>query len=103
MFACQLAMRLGMTVGQVFELPNTEWNLFWAFNRLSPIGDERRDLNAASVCAAVTNVHMGKGKRVTPGDFMPQFSKRRAEDRFNKKAFFRALDRCVEKDKARGT
>jgi hypothetical protein len=47
----------------------TEWI---AFNQLSPVGDDRGDLQAAIVSQVVANVNRAKGRKpYTSKDFMP--------------------------------
>ena len=50
--------------------------LYWlALNPSDPIGEERRDLRAGTVAAAVWNVQLPPEKRLKATDFMP-FRKR---------------------------
>jgi len=55
------------------QISSREFAEWLAFDRIDPIGDERGDLQAATVAAAVTAPHMGRGRRVTARDFMPDF------------------------------
>lgn len=102
MFACTLAIRLGMPPSEVLQMDNTDWVLLQAFNRFSPIGDVRGDLQAGIIAAAVTNVHVKKGKQVKPAVFMPKFGPQKPA-KFDKKALFARLDSWVEKDKRNGS
>lgn len=77
MFATMLALRLGTTPSSVLNMPNTEFNLFLAHHRMSPIGDDRGDLQAGIIAAAATNVHLAKKDRVGPDVFMPKYRPKR--------------------------
>ena len=64
------------------------------FDRISPIGDERSDLQAGIISATVYNCtprRAGKGK--TPGDFMPLADKASRHRALSKqlRAAFKAL------------
>lgn len=42
-----------------------------AFDRISPIGDDRDDLRAGIIASTVANAHRSRGKAFRPQDFMP--------------------------------
>lgn len=52
-----------------------EW---MAFDRISPIGDDRADLRSGIVASVIANCHRTKGEPFTPQDFMPFMDKPRA-------------------------
>lgn len=72
-FLFRLALALGMTVGQVKrEMTSRELSAWVAYDRISPIGPERLDINQAIQSALIANAHRKKGaKAFKPGDFMP--------------------------------
>ncbi|WP_024529186.1 phage tail assembly protein T [Serratia fonticola] len=52
----QLALRFGRTLGELKQTMSvSELRLWAAFDRISPIGDERGDYQAAQVSAAISN------------------------------------------------
>lgn len=52
----QLALRLGRTLGELKQTMSvSELRLWAAFNKISPIGDERGDYQSAQVSAAIYN------------------------------------------------
>lgn len=52
----KLALRLGRTLGELKQsISMSELRLWAAYDRISPIGDERGDFRAAQVVAAVHN------------------------------------------------
>jgi hypothetical protein len=52
----QLALRLGKTLGELQKTMGvSELRLWAAFNKISPIGDERGDYQSAQVSAAIYN------------------------------------------------
>ena len=56
-----LALRLGKTLKQLGEeMTASELKLWIAYNRKSPIGDARSDIQAASIVASVINSQGGK-------------------------------------------
>ncbi len=69
----RLALALGMTVGQIRrEMSSLELSAWVAYDRLSPIGPERQDINQAIGTAVLANAHRGKGSRqYKPQDFLP--------------------------------
>jgi hypothetical protein len=60
--------------GMLARIPSrllTEW---LAYAQLEPFGEERADLRAGIVAAAVVNVQRGRGAPAAkPSEFMPQF------------------------------
>lgn len=62
------------------SLDSKEWTEWLAFDRLSPIGDDRQDLLAGIVAAAGVNVWQAKdGQSVSPEDLIPDWGDRRLE------------------------
>lgn len=56
-----LALRLGRTLGELKKTMGvSELRLWAAFDRISPIGDERGDYQAAQVSAAISNSQGGE-------------------------------------------
>lgn len=52
----KLALRLGRTLGELRQsMSISELRLWMAFDRISPIGDERNDYHAAQIAAAAIN------------------------------------------------
>lgn len=52
----QLALRLGKTLGELQQsISVSELRMWMAFDRISPIGDERNDYHAAQIATAVFN------------------------------------------------
>jgi hypothetical protein len=65
MFCHTLALALGMTVAEVQEKVSGEELKWWmAYNRISPIGPERQDYNAALIASTVFNSQRTKGKPI---------------------------------------
>lgn len=48
-------MRLGVTLTTIRSMSASEFGLWLAYNALSPIGDERADILAGQITAAVLN------------------------------------------------
>jgi hypothetical protein len=72
MFMFRLALALGMTVEELGErMSSKELSEWIAFNAISPIGDERGDLQAGIVASVMANCHRTKGQPFKPVDFMP--------------------------------
>ena len=68
----RLALALGMTVEELGErMSSRELSEWLAFDRISPIGDERDDLRSAIVASTVANCHRSRNEPFTPQDFMP--------------------------------
>lgn len=64
----KLALRLGRTLGELKQsVSMSELRLWAAYDRISPIGDERGDFHAAQVVAAVHNAH--RDAKSQPVDF----------------------------------
>lgn len=56
----KLALRLGRTLGELKEsISMSELRMWAAYDQISPIGDERGDIHAAQVSAAVHNAQRG--------------------------------------------
>ena len=72
-FLFRLALALGLTVGQLKrDMTSRELSAWLAYDRISPIGPERDDINQAIQSALIANAHRKKGARsFKPGDFMP--------------------------------
>lgn len=63
---------MGMTVQELGERMNSQELSEWlAFDRISPIGDERADLRAGIVASTIANCNRTKGDPFKPQDFMP--------------------------------
>ena len=75
MFA--LALRLGRTVAELlYTLSSEELSEWIAFHRLSPIDDQRGDLQAGLIASVIANAHRSPQSRpFTPSDFMPYVEK----------------------------
>ncbi len=57
----KLALRLGKTLGELrLSMSISELRLWMAFDRISPIGDERNDYHAAQITAATFNAQRTK-------------------------------------------
>ena len=69
----RLALALGMTIGHIKrEMSSLELAAWIAYDRVSPIGPERQDINHAIGTAVLANAHRGKGSRqFKPQDFLP--------------------------------
>jgi hypothetical protein len=64
-----------MTVKEaMLKVSDYEFKMWYAYNKLSPIGLERFDLLFAMVCTTIAQVNAGKGKRYTVEDFMPKWN-----------------------------
>ncbi|WP_312838429.1 phage tail assembly protein T [Pantoea piersonii] len=73
-----LALRLGRTLHEIREtLTASELKMWIAYDRLSPIGDWRGDIQAAQISTAVINAQGGKA---TIGEMMLQWSKQEEEE-----------------------
>ena len=67
-----LALRLGMTLHDLRERMSAEELLLWmAYDRESPIGDIRGDIQASIVAAATLQA---QGAKVTTSDLMPKWA-----------------------------
>lgn len=51
-----------------------EWRCYY---ELEPWGEERADLRAGIIASTVYNIGKGKGRMLSPADFMPKFDRRR--------------------------
>lgn len=57
----KLALRLGRTLGELKQtIGMSELRLWAAYDRISPIGDERGDFQAAQITAATYNAQGGR-------------------------------------------
>lgn len=57
----KLGLRLGKTLGELRQsMSISELRLWMAFDRISPIGDERNDYNSAQIAAATLNAQRTK-------------------------------------------
>ncbi|ALX93351.1 phage tail protein [Serratia fonticola] len=57
----QLALRLGKTLGELQQsISVSEMRMWMAFDRISPIGDDRNDYHAAQITAATFNAQRTK-------------------------------------------
>ena len=67
-----LALRLGMTLHDLRERMSAEELLLWmAYDRQSPIGDIRGDIQASIVAAST---FQAQGAKVTTSDLMPKWA-----------------------------
>lgn len=73
----------GMTISQL-----RGW---LAYYECEPWGEERADLRAGIVAATVGNVHRGKGRVLSPSDFMPRFGEPRKQTQAEAHAIFAAF------------
>ena len=87
-----LALRLGRTVRELMHsLDAREWARWQAYHRLSPIDDDRGDVQAGTIAASVLNGWKPKEEEpVRPGDVMPDWGGRRARERQRRLAERRA-------------
>lgn len=70
-----LALNLGMTVREMLErMDADEFHQWLAFYDFSPWGEERADLRAGIITAAIARV-FGRSKKFDPGVYMPKFGK----------------------------
>lgn len=75
----RLALALGMTVEEMGERMSARELAEWmAFDRISPIGEDRADLRAGIIASVIANSHRVKGDPFTPADFMPFIEKPKA-------------------------
>lgn len=67
-----LALRLGMTLHDLREQMSAEELMLWmAYDRVSPIGDIRGDIQASIVAASTLQA---QGAKVTTSDMMPKWA-----------------------------
>lgn len=67
----KLALRLGMTLEQLENsMTAREFYLWVGFDRISPIGDERGDIQSAQVASSV---YQSQGAKVSLSDVILQF------------------------------
>lgn len=68
---------MGMPVSELLERVSsrelTEWQAYEVVT--GPIGPARGDVQAAIVAATVANSNRGKGKPLTPADFVPEWDR----------------------------
>lgn len=73
-----LALRLGRTLHEIREtLTASELKMWIAYDRISPIGDWRGDVQSAQVSAAVINAQGGKA---TINEMLLQWNKQEEEE-----------------------
>ena len=73
MFWFRLAARLGMSIVEAqSRIDAREFAEWMAYDRLSPIGDDRADASAALVAYTVASVFGGRAKFE---DFMPEYGR----------------------------
>lgn len=67
-----LALRLGMTLHDLREQMSAEELMLWmAYDRLSPIGDIRGDIQTSIIAASTLQA---QGAKVTTADMMPKWA-----------------------------
>lgn len=74
----KLAIRLGKTLGEIQQMPVTEFALWSAYNRMSPLGDERIDVLAGQVTQAVLNA---AGAKIKLDEVVIEWEQDRPEDK----------------------
>lgn len=52
------------------EMNALDLMLWMHYQQLHPIGEEREDLRMAIQTAALVNIHLGKGRKVEPKDYL---------------------------------
>ena len=73
-----LALRLGRSLNELTQtLTASEIKMWIAYDRVSPIGDWRRDVQAAQISAAVLNAQGGKA---TIDEMILQWDKKEEDD-----------------------
>ncbi|MGL5384536.1 MAG: phage tail assembly protein T [Serratia sp. (in: enterobacteria)] len=76
----QLALRLGKTLGELRQsIGISELRMWMAFDRISPIGDDRNDYHAAQIAAAVFNVQRTKDP-LSIGDMLIRWNAQEDEE-----------------------
>ncbi|WP_167386033.1 phage tail assembly protein T [Xenorhabdus miraniensis] len=66
-----LALRLGKTLSELQrEMSASEWLLWLEYDRLSPLGDQRSDIQAAQIASAV---YQSQGVKVSLHDALLQW------------------------------
>ena len=69
-FEHRLASLLGLTIGELLELPEREirrWQKYWA---LEPWGPLRDNMHTAMLCMQVLRPHLPKNSKLKMDDFM---------------------------------
>lgn len=86
MFAMKLALRMGCTVYELTQRMTVAEFFDWmAFDRLSPIGDERADLHAGIVAYAAVMPHVRRGSSLKVSTFVPKWVKQSSEESIRSK------------------
>lgn len=71
----KLCLRLGCTLRELQgRMSLSEFRQWIAFNRISPIGDERWDVMHAITAQAAISPHLKRGKSMTVNDLIPNWS-----------------------------
>ena len=71
-----MSKALGFSVAEAQrKIDSHEFAEWLAYDRISPIGEERQDLNAGIISATIANAHAAKGRHFKAADFMPDFEK----------------------------
>lgn len=69
----KLALRLGKTLAELNATLSLEEFYYWvAFDRISPIGDERKDIHSAQIASAV---YQAQGAKVGLKECLLEFNK----------------------------
>lgn len=78
-FVYRLALALKKTVAELLATMDSDEFTHWiAFDRLSPIGDERADLRAGIIASTVANCHRSPNRDpFRPSDFMVEYGKKK--------------------------
>lgn len=91
-----LALCLGRTLKElVGTMDSAEFDMWIEYNRRSPIGPKRGDLQAGIIAATIAN-YAGRARRddapaATPLDFMPLEKRPEPETDIDPVSFFRSL------------
>ena len=72
-----MALALGCTVKELKQRMDVREFMEWiAYYKISPFGEERADLRAGIIAAAISNPFRSKNQRASkPADFMPDYTK----------------------------
>ena len=67
-----MALRLGCTVAELNERLSPDELMHWmAFNKISPIGDDRNEYMLAQIAAVNVSLQSKRGRKIT--EFIPQW------------------------------
>lgn len=69
----RLAFALHRPVEEIEKMPSWRLTEYLAFASIEPIGDQRRDLQNAVLCATVHNSGFGATHSRSPKDFLPRY------------------------------